>query len=158
MQPGHIASKPLSIIPSYEGFLKRNVTNLTDVWTDHGWTVTVTVHSSTGFRQESEGQQRRNRTPLTPLRRPWPTLLSNMVRWWKYWICFLTVSMTGGCKISTLRRFQKYWIRKALFPKRNSGPHIQYLKKEGLLDISRKKLFSEIRNTYPPFKKARIIR
>ena len=61
------------------------------------------------------------------------------------------------CKVSTLRRFQKYWIRKALFHKGNPGSSIQYLKKEVILDICLKKCFYEAQNTYPLFEKPREI-
>ena len=85
------------------------------------------------------------------------TSLSNMVWFWKYWICFLTGIIEIDCKVSTFRWFQKYWIRKALFHKRYLGSSIQYFKKEVLLDICLKKCFYEPRNTYPLFEKSRKI-
>ena len=81
------------------------------------------------------------------------TSLSNMVWFWNYWICFLAAIIEIDCKVSTLRRFQKYWIRKALFHKGNPGSSIQYLKKEVILDICLKKCFYEVRNPYLVLKK-----
>lgn len=79
------------------------------------------------------------------------THLSNLVWFWKYWICILTVMVGDDCKLSNHRRFQKYWIGKSLFHKRIPPSGIQLFKKEGLLDNCSEKFASEVRNTYPLF-------
>ena len=79
-------------------------------------------------------------------------VLSNMAWFLKYWICFWTGIIEDGWRISTLRRFWKYWIWKPYFTRRIRGVSIQYFRNEGLLDIWRNKLFSEARNTYPLLK------
>ena len=79
-------------------------------------------------------------------------VLSNMAWFLKYWICFWTGIIEDGWRISTLRRFWKYWIWKPYFPRRiRGGVSIQYFRNEGLLDICLWKFFSEARNAYPLF-------
>ena len=79
------------------------------------------------------------------------TDLSNPGRFWKYWIWFLPGIVNADCKLSTIARFQKKWILKALFSRHNSPSDIQLLKKEGFLDMRSENFFFTVRNPYPLF-------
>ena len=72
------------------------------------------------------------------------TNLSNPGRFLKNWICFLPGIVNAGWKLSTITRFQKKWILKALFPRRSSLSDIQLLKKDGFLDMRSEKFFSTV--------------